>query len=123
MGETENGHRANQIEDEGEGQVIEAAPSRETPVHRLWLKNENEGMAMSAVPVYSEGEAMISEPHESHDMTPWRSTIVTIIATPRFGEFRKCRLCDAEQAKTVAGSAEWDEITLPCEFSKRDDND
>ena len=53
-------------------------------------------------------------PHPSHDMEPWRSTIVTLIATSRFGSIRACRNCEAEHAKTVAGEAHHGELESPC---------
>lgn len=62
---------------------------------------------------------MSTAPHESHDMTEWESTIVTIISTPRFGSIRECRHCGAEQAKTVAGEAMHDELRLACPFAKQ----
>lgn len=54
-------------------------------------------------------------PHPSHDMTEWESTIVTIIETPRFGMFRKCKNCEAEQAVTAAGEGFHAELKYPCE--------
>lgn len=53
--------------------------------------------------------------HESHKMSDWENTIITIIDTPRFGRIRKCLLCGAEQAETAAGSALHNELILPCE--------
>lgn len=43
------------------------------------------------------------QPHETHAMTEWHSTIVTLINTPRFGKWRKCKKCGAEEAKSVCG--------------------
>jgi hypothetical protein len=60
------------------------------------------------------------EPHPSHKMTPWESTIITLIDTPRFGRTRKCSECGAEQAETVAGKAMHDELRLPCPFATED---
>jgi len=57
---------------------------------------------------------MKNEPHPSHEMTEWESTIVTIISTSRFGKFRKCKNCGAEQAETVAGKAMHEELKNPC---------
>lgn len=57
---------------------------------------------------------MTCEPHPSHDMTDWESTVVTIIATPRFGSLRECRNCGGEHAKTVSGEAMHDELRAPC---------
>jgi len=54
-------------------------------------------------------------PHPSHDMSPWRSTVVTLVETPRFGEVRKCRRCGAEHARTVAGEAMHEELRQMCE--------
>jgi hypothetical protein len=54
------------------------------------------------------------EPHHTHDMTPWRDTVVTLIATSRFGQIRECTVCGGEQAKTVAGSATNEELKHAC---------
>lgn len=53
-------------------------------------------------------------PHPSHDMTQWKSTIVTLISTSRFGRWRKCRNCGAEHAYTSAGEAMHDELYKKC---------
>jgi hypothetical protein len=55
------------------------------------------------------------EPHASHQMGDWYDTIVTIIATSRFGRLRKCEKCDAEQAETAAGRAAHPELNWKCE--------
>ena len=55
------------------------------------------------------------EPDRSHDMTEWENTIVTILSTPRFGRFRKCRKCGGEQAETAAGEGVWSELKVRCE--------
>jgi hypothetical protein len=52
--------------------------------------------------------------HPSHKMTKWKSSIVTLIATSRFGRIRKCKRCEAEQAETVAGKAMHPELRKPC---------
>lgn len=54
------------------------------------------------------------EPHPSHEMGPWRSTVVTITETSRFGSIRECKHCGAEEAKTVCGHAAHDELAEPC---------
>ena len=54
------------------------------------------------------------EPHPTHEMSEWESTVVTLISTPRFGSIRQCKNCGAEQAKTVAGQAMQDKLALPC---------
>ncbi len=56
------------------------------------------------------------EVHSSHDMTEWRSSIVTLIETPRFGTIRECKNCGAEHAKTAAGEDMHDELLEPCEY-------
>jgi hypothetical protein len=56
--------------------------------------------------------------HPSHKMSEWRSTIVTLIETPRFGSIRKCLNCGAEHAKTVAGEGLHDELADPCPFTE-----
>lgn len=60
---------------------------------------------------------MKSQVHPTHKMTEWRSTIVTLISTSRFGEIRKCSDCGAEEAKTVCGHAMHDELKQPCPFA------
>lgn len=53
-------------------------------------------------------------PHATHDMSRWRSDMITLIDTPRFGRIRKCKKCGYEQAETAAG-ADWDsELGQPC---------
>jgi len=59
------------------------------------------------------------KPHPSHRMTPWRETIVTLVATSRFGDIRKCKLCEAEHARTVAGEAHHPELDVPCPYAIR----
>ena len=54
------------------------------------------------------------EIHPSHDMTEWRSTIVTLVETSRFGSIRECKNCGAEHAKTAAGEGMHDELLEPC---------
>ena len=54
-------------------------------------------------------------PHASHKMGKWRRTIVTLIATSRFGRLRKCKGCEAEQAETVCGRAAHEELDYECE--------
>lgn len=56
--------------------------------------------------------------HNSHKMTEWKSTIITLIETSRFGEIRRCTNCDAEHARTVCGEAMHPELELPCEESE-----
>lgn len=52
--------------------------------------------------------------HSSHKMTEWRHTIVTLIATPRFGEIRVCTKCGAEHARTVCGEDAHEELLYEC---------
>jgi hypothetical protein len=54
------------------------------------------------------------EPHPSHRMTEWRSTVVTITETSRFGRIRQCENCGAEEAETVCGHAAHEELGEPC---------
>lgn len=56
----------------------------------------------------------VKQIHPSHDMTEWEETIVTLNSTSRFGQLRKCKKCEAEQAKTVAGEGTHDELYEPC---------
>ena len=53
-------------------------------------------------------------PHNSHDMTEWEDTIVTIGCTPRFGSLRKCKNCEGEHAKTVAGEYMTPKLSREC---------
>jgi hypothetical protein len=57
--------------------------------------------------------------HKSHKMARWRSTIVTIIATARFGLLRHCTRCKAEQAATVSGDANHPELEVKCTVPKK----
>jgi hypothetical protein len=50
----------------------------------------------------------------SHEMTEWESAVVTLISTARFGEIRRCKNCEAEHARTVAGEAMHDELYSAC---------
>jgi hypothetical protein len=52
--------------------------------------------------------------HPSHRMTKWEGAVVTLIATARFGEIRSCKLCAAEEARTVAGHAAHPELARKC---------
>lgn len=52
--------------------------------------------------------------HKSHRMTKWKHTIVQISNTPRFGRFRSCKNCGAEQAVTVAGQGTHEELLRKC---------
>ena len=52
--------------------------------------------------------------HPTHKMSEWKSTIVTLVATPRFGKLRKCEYCEAEEAKTVSGHEMHDELKYKC---------
>lgn len=62
-----------------------------------------------------EGErSMKNEIHQSHDMSKWENTIITITSTPRFGKIRVCKKCGAEQAETVCGVEIQDELQKPC---------
>lgn len=56
--------------------------------------------------------------HESHKMTPWESTIVTLISTPRFGQIRRCEKCKAEHAKTASGEDCHHELIAKCPESE-----
>lgn len=52
--------------------------------------------------------------HESHDMTEWEPSVVTIIETPRFGRIRQCKHCGGEQAETASGKGTHDELLKQC---------
>lgn len=56
--------------------------------------------------------------HPTHRMTKWRSTIVTIIATPRFGRLRECKKCGLEQAETGQGYFTNGPLLSPCKAAK-----
>ena len=53
-------------------------------------------------------------PHASHIMGPWRSAVVQLASTPRFGVIRNCKNCDAEHAQTAAGEAMQEELYERC---------
>lgn len=59
------------------------------------------------------------KPHPSHRMKPWRSTVVTIIETPRFGLHCACTECGGEAAETVAGADHHPELDRVCPFNTR----
>ena len=52
--------------------------------------------------------------HGSHEMTEWENSVVTLIATSRFGSIRECKKCGAEQAETVCGKGTHKELNEPC---------
>lgn len=54
------------------------------------------------------------EPHSSHEMTAWESSIVTLSSTSRFGEIRECVRCEHQQARTVCGEDMHAELLEPC---------
>lgn len=56
------------------------------------------------------------EPHQSHEMSEWESSPVTILTTTRFSDWRECKRCGGEQARTAAGAAMDDELALPCPY-------
>ncbi len=53
-------------------------------------------------------------PHVSHSMTEWESSIVTLAEAARFGRMRYCRHCRAEHAYTARGEAMRDELYRAC---------
>lgn len=61
---------------------------------------------------------MSKDIHPSHQMEDWRMTIVTLSSTSRFGKYRCCKLCGAEEAKTVCGHKMSDELKYECKESK-----
>lgn len=44
------------------------------------------------------------ELHPSHQMTTWKSGIISTANSDRFGEYRSCKRCNFEQTKTVTGN-------------------
>ncbi len=58
---------------------------------------------------------MKNKVHKTHRMGKWESQIVTLISTSRFGKWRQCKICGAEQAETAAGKAMFPELKLPCQ--------
>lgn len=54
------------------------------------------------------------QPHQSHDMTDWKSTIVTLTETSRFGEVRRCTACGCEHVRTAAGEVMNSELSEEC---------
>lgn len=58
------------------------------------------------------------KPEFKHDMTPWKSTIVTFSSgNSRFGRIRRCKNCDAEHADGMqpSGGEVHDELATTCE--------
>lgn len=43
------------------------------------------------------------EIHSTHKMSEWKSSIVTLASTPRFGSIRECEYCGGEHAMTGHG--------------------
>ena len=58
-------------------------------------------------------------PHPSHKMNDWESTVVTILATPRFGALRSCVQCDGEHAVSVCGEAMHEILERQCPFADK----
>lgn len=54
--------------------------------------------------------------HESHSMTDWENSIVTVSSTSRFGSIRECKNCGGEHVKTVAGESLSEELIKPCYY-------
>ena len=63
---------------------------------------------------------MTNKIHESHDMTEWTASIVTLIATPRFGTIRECKNCGSEHAKTAGGEGVMAELKVPCRYKEQE---
>ena len=55
------------------------------------------------------------KPHRTQEMTKWESSIITLIATARFGQIRQCVHCEAEEAKTACGHKAHEELNFLCE--------
>lgn len=54
-----------------------------------------------------------AEPHKTHKMGEWSSTIVACASNDRFGQVRKCKVCGGRDVKAGgAGSRYFDEILL-----------
>jgi hypothetical protein len=53
-------------------------------------------------------------PHSSHDMTDWESSVITLFDAPRFGRMRRCKRCRAEHAYSVRGEAMRGELYRAC---------
>lgn len=58
----------------------------------------------------------IEEPHESHKMDGWESTIVACASNDRLGKVRECKKCEGRDVKAGgAGSRYHDpELSKPC---------
>jgi len=59
-----------------------------------------------------------AEPHESHDMGEWESTIVACASNDRFGQIRKCKKCKAEEVKAGGPGSHYFETELCIECSE-----
>lgn len=57
------------------------------------------------------------EIHPSHTMSEWRSTIISMPNSDRFGQIRVCEACEAEQAKTVTGTFTHKELWSACPYN------
>ena len=57
------------------------------------------------------------EPHVSHRMSVWASTICQLSNEDRFGRMRKCLKCDGEDYLCGGAGSRWQDSMLqkPCE--------
>lgn len=54
------------------------------------------------------------QPHPSHNMTEWRSTIISMASNDRFASIRKCANCEAEEAIPGQSHIRHVELDTPC---------
>lgn len=56
------------------------------------------------------------EPHESHVMTEWQSTICQLANADRFGRRRICTICEGEDYLCGGAGSRWQDTWLgdPC---------
>ena len=56
------------------------------------------------------------EPHESHKMTEWVSTVCVLSNNDRFGRKRKCEKCNGEDYLCGGPGSRWQskELSKPC---------
>ena len=57
------------------------------------------------------------EPHFTHSMTDWRSTICQLSTNDRFGRKRKCKKCGGQDYLCGGAGSRWQDSFLarPCE--------
>lgn len=57
------------------------------------------------------------EPHPTHDMTEWKSTICELSNNDRFGQNRECKKCKGRDYRCGGAGSRWQDRQLlrPCQ--------